>query len=371
MLQVSLHHRFGQDGFALAADFAMPGDGVTALFGPSGCGKTTILSAVAGLLRPLQGRIVLDGRTLLDTARGIALPPEARRCAVVFQDARLFPHLSVESNLRYGLRRAPRDATGPDLPDVVALLGLEALLHRRPAGLSGGEKQRVALGRALLSRPLLLLMDEPLAALDAPRRAEVLPFLSRMRQAARLPILYVTHQLDEVDAMADRLVLLQDGKILAEGAVEEIAARTDLPLAARRDGGVLLGCTIADHDATRGFTRLAFAGGDLLTPLRAEPLGMALRIRIRARDVAIATEPPQGVSVNNVLPCTLAGIDPTGAPHEVFLRLAVGPTTILARVARDTVARLTLRPGMVLWALVKSVAFDHAIVPPLRASDLR
>ena len=184
MLQVSLRHSFGQTGFALEADFAMPGDGVTALFGPSGCGKTTILSAIAGLLRPREGRVVRDGKVLLDTARGIALPPEARRCAVVFQDARLFPHLSVESNLRYGLRRAPRDATGPNLPDVVSLLGLEALLQRRPAGLSGGEKQRVALGRALLSRPLLLLMDEPLAALDAPRRAEVLPFLSRMRQAS-------------------------------------------------------------------------------------------------------------------------------------------------------------------------------------------
>ena len=360
MLEVALRHRF--PGFALDAAFSAPGPGVTALFGPSGCGKSTVLAAVAGLLRPEGGRVALDGVALLDTARGIALPPERRRCGVVFQDARLFPHLSVEANLRYGLRRAPRDAAGPGFEEVVALLGIAPLLGRRPLGLSGGERQRVALGRALLARPKLLLMDEPLAALDAPRRAEVLPFLARLRDAARLPILYVTHALEEVDALADTLVLLEAGRVTAAGPVEALAARADLPaLARRRDAGALLPCIVLAQDFTRGLTRLGFAGGELLAPLRpglAE--GARLRVRLRARDVAVATEPPRGISMHNVLPCTLAGIDPAGVEWEVFLRLMVGPTPLLARVTRDSVARLSLAPGMPLWALVKSVAFDHA-----------
>ncbi len=360
MLEVRARHRFGRHGFLLDAAFEAPGDGVTSLFGPSGCGKSTILAVIAGLLAPQEGRVALGGTVLLDTARRLALPPEHRRCGLVFQDARLFPHLSVETNLRYGLRRAPRDATGPDFGEVVALLGLEGLLGRRPAGLSGGERQRVALGRALLSRPRLLLMDEPLSALDAARRAEVLPFLARLR-TARLPILYVTHALEEVDALADRIVLLEDGRVLAEGPVEEIAARTDLPLAARRDAGVLVPCEVVAHDTRRGLTRLGFAGGDLLVTLRPEAAGTAMRVRIRARDVAVASEPPRGLSTHNLLPARLTEIVPAGTAPEVFLRLAVGPTTLLARVTRDAVERLGLAPGQEVWALVKSVAFDHAL----------
>jgi molybdate transport system ATP-binding protein len=360
MLEVALRHRFGRAGFAIEAAFTAPGDGVTALFGPSGCGKSTILAAVAGLLRPEEGRVALDGTTLLDTARRIALPPERRRCGLVFQDARLFPHLSVETNLRYGLRRAPRDATGPGFEEVVALLGIAPLLARRPGRLSGGERQRVALGRALLSRPRLLLMDEPLAALDAARRAEVLPFLARLRDAARIPILYVTHALDEVDALADRLVLLEAGRVLAQGSVEALAARTDLPLAARRDAGVLIGCTVGR--VAEGLAALDFDGGTLLTSARPGPPGTRLRVRLRARDVAVATVEPRGLSTRNILPVTLAGIDEAGDPGEVFLRLAAGPTMLLARVTRDSVARLDLRPGMPLWALVKAVTFDHRVV---------
>ncbi len=376
-LEAALRHRFGRrrdgdgDGFALDAAFAAPTPGVTALFGPSGCGKSTVLAAVAGLLRPLEGRVALDGQALLDTARGVFAPPERRRCGVVFQDARLFPHLSVERNLRFGLRRARRGADGPGLEAVVALLGVGHLLARRPAGLSGGEKRRVALGRALLSRPRLLLMDEPLAGLDAPRRAEVLPFLARLRDAAGLPILYVTHALDEVDALADSLVLLDAGRVVAEGPVEALSVRTDLPaLSARRDAGGLLHCAVLEHDAERGLTRLGFPGGALVTPLRPEPVGARLRLRVRARDVAVATDVPRGLSVHNALPAELAGVSPVpGAPHEAFLRLAVGPSALLARVTRDAVARLGLRPGMAVWALVKSVAFDHG--PETAAGDAR
>jgi molybdate transport system ATP-binding protein len=366
MIEVALCHRFGRTGFALDSAFSVPAVGVTALFGPSGCGKSSILAAVAGLLAPQEGRIARAGEVLLDTARGISLPAERRRCGVVFQDSRLFPHLSVETNLRYGLCRAPPpDDVAPGFEEVVALLGIGHLLARRPRFLSGGERQRVALGRALLSHPRLLLMDEPLAALDGPRRAEVLPFLARLRDAARVPILYVTHSLEEVDALADTLVLLQEGRVLAVGPAEALSARTDLhPLSARRDAGALLGCLVEAHDPARGLTRLGFPGGALLLPLRPEPLGTRLRLRVHARDVAVAVEPPRGLSVQNVLPCTLAGIDAGEAAGEVFLRLALGPTALLARVTQDAVARLALAPGQPLWALVKSIAFDRAGAPP-------
>jgi molybdate transport system ATP-binding protein len=360
MLAVSLRHRFGRDGFGIDAAFTAPGDGVTALFGPSGCGKSTMLAAVSGLLRPDQGRIALDGVSLLDTAQRVFVAPERRRCGLVFQEARLFPHLSVETNLRYGLKRAPRDATGPGFDEVVSLLGIAPLLSRRPGRLSGGERQRVALGRALLSRPRLLLMDEPLAALDAARRGEVLPFLARLRDAARIPILYVTHALDEVDALADRLVLLEAGRVLAEGSVEELTARTDLPLAARRDAGVLVACTV--RSMSDGLATLDFDGGVLLTTSRPGPTGTRLRVRLRARDVAVAIEEPRGISTQNIIPVTLAAIDEGTEAGEVFLRLAAGPTPLLARVTRDSVGRLQLRPGMALWALIKAVTFDHRVV---------
>ncbi|MDO9707120.1 molybdenum ABC transporter ATP-binding protein [Paracraurococcus lichenis] len=364
MLEVALQHSFGQGGFGLDIAFATPEVGVTTLFGPSGCGKSTVLAAVAGLLRPQQGRVVLQGAALLDTARGVYVPPERRRCTVVFQDARLFPHLSVGTNLRYGLRRAPPDATGPGLEEVVALLGIGHLLDRRPARLSGGEKQRVALGRALLARPRLLLMDEPLAALDADRRAEVLPFLARLRSLAGLPILYVTHALEEVDALADRLVLLEGGRVLAEGTVEDLALRTDLPLAGRRDAGALLPCRVLAHDAARGLTRLGFAGGELTVPLREEPPGTRARIRLRARDVAVATEPPRGLSTQNILPAVVIAIGEAPSPHELYVRLRLGPTELLSLVTRDSVARLGLTPGLEAWAVVKAVTFDRAVQEP-------
>ena len=361
MLEVAIHHRYGRGGFSIDVGFTAAGDGVTALFGPSGCGKSTILGAVAGLLRPDAGRIALDDTALLDTARRIFVPPERRRCAVVFQDARLFPHLSVETNLRYGPRRAPRDAHGPAFDEVVALLGIGPLLPRRPGRLSGGERQRVALGRALLARPRLLLMDEPLAALDAPRRAEILPFLARLRDLARIPILYVTHALDEVDALADHLVLLDAGRVLAAGPVEAMMARTDLPqLAGRRDAGVLIGCTV--RSSSDGVATLDFDGGSLVTTSHPGAPGTRLRVRLRARDVAVAIEEPRGISTRNVLPVTLAAIDGGGDHGEVFLRLASGPSTLLARVTRDSVTRLNLRAGMPIWALIKAVTFDHRIV---------
>ena len=226
--------------------FEVPTPGVTVLFGPSGAGKSTIISAAAGLLRPDECRIVVDGQVLADTASGVWLPPERRRIGLVFQDARLFPHMSVATNLRFGLRRA---APGPvRFDEVVELLGIGALLARRPHTLSGGERQRVAIGRALLAQPHLLLMDEPLASLDAARKAEIMPYLTRLKTALKLPILYVTHALDEVAQLADSLVLIEAGRVVGCGPLSEIAARADLPLAQRDDAGALLLCRVAEHD---------------------------------------------------------------------------------------------------------------------------
>ncbi len=362
MIEVAARHSFG--AFALDAAFSAPAPGVTVLFGASGSGKSTVLSIVAGLLRPQAGRVALGGVALLDTAAGVDVPAERRRCGVVFQDAKLLPHLSVEANLRYGARRAPRDATGPGFPEpsfheVVELLGIAPLLRRRPRALSGGERQRVALGRALLSRPRLLLMDEPLAALDGPRKAEILPFVERLRDVSGLPVLYVTHALDEVDRLADTLVLMEAGRVLAAGPLEVLAARTDLPtLISRRDAGAVLLCSVDAHDAARGLTWLGFAGGGLQVPLRTEPVGARLRLRLRARDVSVATEMPRGISSHNILPGTIAAIAPAGA-HEAFVTLHVGPTPLLARLMRDAVGRLALTPGLEVFALVKSTAFDH------------
>ncbi len=344
MLDVALRHAF--PGFTLDVAFAAP-PGVTALFGPSGSGKSTVLLAVAGLLRPDRARVVLDGAALQD------LPAHRRRCGVVFQDSRLMPHMSVRTNLEYGARRAP-PGPGPALDMIVDLLGLGTLLDRRPRLLSGGEKQRVALGRALLSRPRLLLMDEPLSALDAARKEEILPYLERVRGLA--PILYVTHAMDEVDRLADTLVLLDRGRVLAAGPLEVLTTRTDLSmLSGRRDAGTVLTASITAHDPARGLTQLGFPGGVLTVPLRPEAPGTRHRVRIPARDVAIGTGSPSGLSHQNVVPGVVTALAEAGA-HEVFVRVAAGPTVLLARVTRDAVDRLALRPGLPVFALVKSVA---------------
>ena len=358
MLEVALRHRFpGPAGFTLEAAFTAPAPGVTVLFGASGSGKSSILAAVAGLLRPQEGRIALCGTTLTDTAAGRLLPPEARRCAVVFQEGRLFPHRSVEGNLRYGLRRAPRGADGPGFEEVVGLLGLGPLLARRPGRLSGGEKQRVALGRALLSRPALLLLDEPLAALDTPRRAEILPFLEALRDTARLPMLYVTHAMEEADRLADILVLLQGGRVQAAGPLEALTARTDLPLlAARRDAGVVLRCDVTGTE--RGLARLAFPGGTLLAPLADATPGRHVRLRVRARDVVVARGATPALSTDNALPALLQSIEAAGE-HECFLRLGIGPSILLARVTREAVQRLGLNPGETVTALVNAVGGER------------
>jgi molybdate transport system ATP-binding protein len=357
MIEVEAQAALG--AFRLDARFEAPAAGVTALFGRSGAGKTTIVNALAGLVTPQRGRIVVRGDVLFDSEHGINLPPERRRLGYVFQEGRLFPHYSVAGNLRYGAKRA---GSGPGFDQVVALLGLEALLERRPSDLSGGEKQRVAIGRAILAWPKLLLMDEPLAALDDTRKAEILPFIARLRDALALPIVYVSHAMDEVIRLADTLVLVDEGRVAAIGPVEELTSRLDLrPLTGRFEAGSVLRVTLRGHDARYGLSELAFPGGRLRVPFLDLPLGTALRLRIHARDVVLATSPPQGLSIRNAFAGRVVEIR-TDEPL-VDLRLDIGtesaPVYLWARVTKRALDDLKLAIGSPVHALVKTVALDR------------
>jgi molybdate transport system ATP-binding protein len=355
-----LRHQF--PGAALDIGFEVPARGVTAVFGPSGAGKSCVLNAAAGLLRPDECRIVVDGAVLADTATGAWLPPEKRRVGLVFQDSRLFPHLSVETNLRYGLRRAPAGDAAIGFDEVVELLGIGALLARRPHTLSGGEKQRVAIGRALLAQPRLLLMDEPLASLDTARKAEILPYLARLKTMLPRPVLYVTHAFEEVAQLADNLVLLRGGRVEAAGPIDAIAARADLPLAQRDDAGAVLPCTVAEQLAQRRLTRLACGNVSLLVPALEIAPGVEARVRIPAREVILARHDGaalrEALSLHNILPGTVRALadDP---PHgAVLVEIDVGGAAVLSRITPDAVARLGLAPGETVLALVKSMSVD-------------
>ena len=357
-LTLALRHRL--DAGTLDVAFEAPSAGVTALFGPSGAGKSTVLAAAAGLLRPAFCRLSLDGATLADTDAGIWVPAERRRVGLVFQDAMLFPHLSVAANLRYGQRRAP--AGGIGFNDVADLLGLAPLLPRRPHTLSGGERQRVAIGRALLAQPRLLLLDEPLASLDAARKADILPFLARLKTALALPMLYVTHALDEVARLADHLVLLRDLRIIGAGPLDAMAARADLPLASRDDAGAILTCRVAAHDPARRLTRLQRDGFSLLVPLQAAPVGAELRVRIPAREVILARQDAvllrEALSLHNILPGTVRAIAEDARHGAAMVAIDADGAPLLSRVTPDAVARLELRPGAKVLALAKSMSVE-------------
>jgi molybdate transport system ATP-binding protein len=355
MLDVDVRRRFGD--FLLKARFQAAG-GVTALFGRSGSGKTSLVNLLAGLERPEAGRIAIDDQVLFDKDRGIDVPPERRRIGYVFQDARLFPHLSVRANLTYGMRLVPVAERHQDFHAVVALLGLEPLLQRRPRALSGGEKQRVAIGRALLASPRLLLMDEPLASLDAPRKEEILPLIERLRDELAVPVVYVSHVMEEVVRLADTLVLLSDGAVAAVGGVEELSARLDLrPVTGRHEAGAVLAVTVAGHDAEFGLSRLEFLGNSLLVPRLDLEIGATLRIRIRARDVALALEPPAGTSILNVIGGVVREIEAGDGPRVDVLIDAGAP--LIARITRRSAHALGLEPGKTVFALIKAVAIDR------------
>lgn len=345
VLSVAFRRRF--PGLMLDVAFTAP-PGITALFGPSGCGKTSTINAVAGLMTPDEGRITLDGRHLFDTASGTDLPTQARRVGYVFQDARLFPHLSVAGNLKYPGRF--RRGAGRDFDRVVEMLALGPLLDRRPRNLSGGEKQRTAIGRALLSDPGILVMDEPLAALDEARKDEIMPWLERLRDEVKLPILYVTHATSEILRLATTLVLMREGRVLHAGPLTEALADPDIgPAIGPREVGALIPARVEAIE-TDGMARIQTpAGGLLLPPSGLEP-GTDIRLRILAHEVILAREAPQGLSALNVLPATVSRV--SGG----FVQLRVADAVLLAQVTERSVKALGLVPGAPCHAIVKSAA---------------
>lgn len=354
-LDVDIEHRQGT--FKLAARFASQ-PGLTALFGRSGSGKTTVINIVAGLLRPERGRIAVDGQTLVDTERGLFLPTHRRRLGYVFQDSRLFPHLNVRRNLLYGSWFAPAGGgAAGDFDSVVKLLDIGQLLERRPDSLSGGEKQRVAIGRAVLARPRLLLMDEPLASLDEARRAEILPYIERLRDEAGMPILYVSHSVAEVARLATTVVILTGGAVTAVGPVADI-----LPLADAGDGGAVLDATVKAHDEAFRLTILSSAAGELQVPLLAAQPGTHVRAYIRARDVMLSLKPPQDISALNVLAGKVVQINAGGGPNgaQADIRLDCSGAVLVARLTAKSVQRLALSPGTSVYAVIKSVSFERS-----------
>jgi molybdate transport system ATP-binding protein len=351
-LTVEIRHRFGD--FALQVAFEAHG-GVTALWGASGSGKTSIVNAVAGLLRPDHARISLGGDTLVDTATGQWRPPHKRGVGYVFQDARLFPHMDVRANLLYGQRFAPRGPSGPVLEEVVEMLGIAPLMGRGVRDLSGGERQRVAIGRALLARPRLLLLDEPLAALDPARRDEILPYLERLRDSARMPILYVSHQVSEVARLATDVVALEAGSVLKSGPVAEVLSDLDLVTATgiRAAGALVRARVVAHHED--GLTELAAAGGALFLPQIDGAPGALLRVRIEAQDVMLARHRPEGLSALNILPVEIIGLR-MGEGPGAMVQLRAGDDLLLARVTARSARALELAAGGQAYAVIKSVA---------------
>jgi molybdate transport system ATP-binding protein len=348
--------------FHIDVAFSAPGYGVTALFGPSGCGKTTVLRCMAGLTR-LAGQLKVDGEVWQDDASGTFLQPYQRRIGYVFQEASLFPHRSVRGNLLYGAVRAKADDNSVSISfdDAVSMLGIAHLLDRAPGALSGGERQRVAIGRALLSRPRLLLMDEPLAALDRLTKDEILPYLEAVRENLSIPIFYVSHDMSEVERLADTLVLLEGGRVRAVGPLAELEANPDLPLLRAPEAAVTLEARITSIDEHYALTSLAIAGGTLIVPGRRGQLGKRCRIRISASDVAFVRGPVPETSVLNHLPVRIVSIaPPDGDDAQINLVAALGEdglgARIVGRVTRKSRDVLGLEPGASVHAQIKSVA---------------
>lgn len=354
MTTISARFQMRLDSFALDAAFDAPAAGVTALFGPSGSGKTTLLRCIAGLERA-AGSLRVNGATWQDDQTFV--PVHKRPLGYVFQETSLFPHLSVRANLEYGYKRIVPAERKVRLEQVVEWLGLSHLIGRTdPAQLSGGERQRVAIGRALLTSPRILLMDEPLSALDTASKQEILPYLERLHRELNIPVLYVSHALDEVARLADHLVLLQQGRVIASGALHDTLARLDLPTAHFDDAGAVIEAAVAQQDEKYHLTRLDFAGGHLWVGKVDQPFGTRVRARVLARDVIIATQAPQGSSINNILNARVEEIVDC-APDKVVVRMRVGQAQILlSRITRRSRDHLGLSEGTYVCAQVKSVA---------------
>ncbi len=365
ILQADLRARLGTLELELSLK---AGNGTTAIVGPSGAGKTSLLRIIAGLYRQAEGRISFGDDVFHDSAAGIFLKPEKRRIGYVFQEPRLFPHMSVARNLDYGARRRGAPPSGAR-DEIINLLGLENLLERLPHKLSGGEAQRVAMGRALLSSPRLLLMDEPMANLDLRRRREIMPFLEMLHPRLSLPILYVSHNLDEVIRLADKVLVIERGRVFATGGTAQVLNRPDvqqllagavgMDAGMDTDLGTILDASISAHEPEKMITRVSLGDGLVLrVPLRHEPTGTALRLRLHPRDIAIATQSPHGLSIRNSLPGRVNRINVApGGQRDVSIRLdGGGNIEITARITQGAVDDLQLVRGLEVWALVKSVA---------------
>ncbi|MCL2523697.1 MAG: molybdenum ABC transporter ATP-binding protein [Betaproteobacteria bacterium] len=340
-------------GFTLDVDLNLPDRGVTALFGPSGSGKTTLLRCIAGLERPVHGRLLFKGQVWQDAATW--LPAYRRPLGYVFQEASLFPHLSVLGNLRYGMKRNPA-AQARGLDQAIELLGIGHLLERQPATLSGGERQRVGIARALAVGPEVLLMDEPLAALDLQRKREILPYLDRLHDELEIPLFYVSHAPDEVARLADHLVALDNGRVAASGPLAETLARIDLPIRLGEDIGVVLEATVGVIDSEWHLARADFAGGSLWTRDRGLPAGRRVRLRVLARDVSLAVAEPGPSSIQNCLAGRVDSLGDDEHPGTLLVRVAVGESRLIARLTRRSAARLGIAPGLPVHVQVKSVA---------------
>jgi molybdate transport system ATP-binding protein len=369
MLNVAVTKARGS--FSLDAAFELPTPGVVALFGRSGSGKSTLINLIAGLLDADAGRVALDDLVWLDTERRLNIAPERRRIGYVFQDARLFPHLNVEGNLRYGEKRASSRAF-ISLDTVAGLLDLGSLMERRTHQLSGGERQRVAIGRALLSQPNLLLLDEPLASLDTARREEVLPYLENLRDQLAVPMVYVSHDFDEVLRLATYIVLMEQGRTIAQGGVGEMSLNEDLRSIIGPDAvGAIVDGMVLGVEESSGLTRVSAGRGELKVQASHLAAGATVRIQLLARDLIVATQPPQNLSVRNMLHGVVASLSRDDGDSEL-IAIDIGGTLIMARVTTAAARDLRLAPGLPVWALVKSVSLRaHSFAAPPATSTAR
>lgn len=356
MMEIRL--QLSYSGFALDVDLHLPGRGVTALYGHSGSGKTTCLRCIAGLERAGDGFVRINDEVWQDSRSGLFAPPHRRPLGYVFQEASLFAHMSVRANLAFGLKRTPRAQRRVDMDQATELLGIGHLLERHPQHLSGGERQRIGIARALLTSPRLLLMDEPLAALDSQRKSEILPYLERLHDELDIPVLYVSHAQDEVARLADHIVLLSDGKALASGPIGDTLARLDLPLARGDEAGVVIDGVVTAYDAHYQLLTLQLPGSASTMRVAHAPLGIgqALRVKVQARDVSLSPQAEEHSSILNRLPVTVTEEIAADNSAHVLVRLDAGGTPLLARITRFSRDQLQLHPGQPLWAQIKAVA---------------
>ena len=355
---VEMRYALRRGSFDLDVDLRLSIRGITGLFGPSGSGKTTLLRCIAGLEQPSSGRLVVDGDVWQDHAEGISRAVHDRRIGYVFQEPRLFGHLDVRRNLDFGRRRARGADGGVDMDRIVALLGLERLLPRKPDALSGGEAQRVSIARALLRAPRFVLMDEPLASLDEPRKAEILPFLDRLHAESSVPIVYVSHSIAEICRLCDQLVVMDDGRVVADGDLQAVLTRTDVPMLTGDEAGSVIDATVAGHDAGFGLSRVAFSGGELWVSGRYAP-GEAVRLRVRANDISLCRQRPSESTILNIVPAVIDAIHAEPGP-SVLVRLLLGADTLTARITKRSQYDLNLQAGDRVLAQIKSVAVRSA-----------